>query len=208
MVSLTEVCMGKAYSSDERSDIKIRIMEAALDLYHENGAKTLNVREIVKRVGISLGSFYNFWPDKDSLVLDVMKYRAAQKLEAITPRFKESLDDPIGFLTELICSWVIDMKEKFDSKPIYREGITFLLSSQDKGTDRFLSLYSEFLNDLSGYWINAGVIRSFDITGVTNMIISTSILLCNSSQLKDVYFEAIVKDLVSSSLKRYIEVKE
>ena len=183
-------------------------MEAALDLYHENGAKTLNVREIVKRVGISLGSFYNFWPDKDSLVLDVMKYRAAQKLEAITPRFKESLDDPIGFLTELICSWVIDMKEKFDSKPIYREGITFLLSSQDKGTDRFLSLYSEFLNDLSGYWINAGVIRSFDITGVTNMIISTSILLCNSSQLKDVYFEAIVKDLVSSSLKRYIEVKE
>ena len=128
--------MGKAYSSDERSDIRIRIMEAALDLYHENGARTLNIREIVKRAGISLGSFYNFWPDKDSLVLDVMRYRAVQKLDAITPRFKESLDDPIRFLTELICSWVIDMKEKFDSKPIYREGITFLLSSQDNGTDR------------------------------------------------------------------------
>lgn len=200
--------MGKAYSSDERTDIKLRIMEAALELYHENGARTLNIREIVKRAGISLGSFYNFWPDKDSLVLDVMKYRAEQKLDAITPTFEKSLDDPAGFLTELICSWVIDMKEKFDTKPIYREGITFLLSSQDKGTDRFLSLYSKFLNDLSGYWMNAGVINSFDITGVTNVIISASILLCNSSKLKAEYFEAIVKDMVSSSLNRYIEVKK
>lgn len=196
--------MGKAYTSDERSDIKVRIMEAALDLYHENGAKTLSIRELAKRVGISQGGFYNFWPDKDSLILDVMKYRATQKLDLIRPSFKGSEKDPTGFLTDLICHWCFDMKEKFDSKPLYRESMAFLQNSSKDNKSRFLSLYSQFLNDLNDYWISKKAIKSMDILGVTNVIISVSILLSGSEKIDKDYFEDMIKTYVSSGLNLYI----
>lgn len=200
--------MGKAYSSDERSDIKVRIMDAALELYHENGAKTLNIREIVKRAGISLGSFYNFWPDKNSLILDVMKYRASQKLAAVTPLFKGSAGDPVGFLASQICSWCFDMKDKYNTRPLYRESISFLLSSSNDNTGGFYALYSQFLNDLSDYWISEGAIESFDKDGVTSVIISVAILLSGSERIDNKYFETIVEDLVFTGLSHYIRIKE
>ena len=157
--------MGKAYTADERSDIKIRIMEAAIELYHENGAKTLNIRELAKRAGISPGGFYNFWPDKDSLILDIIKYRASQKLDMMRPLIKDSLGDPIGFLSSQICSWFIDLKYKFDTKPIYRETMTFLQNTSRDKESRTLALYYDYLKFINDQWLEAGVIESMDIYG-------------------------------------------
>ena len=200
--------MGKAYTTDERSDIRVRIMEAALELYHENGAKTLNIREIARKAGISQGGFYNFWPDKDSLILDVMKYRASQKLDMIRPLFKGSEKDPVGFLSSQICTWCSDMKSKLDTKPIYREGMDFLQNTSGDNSSRFLSLYSDFLNDLKDHWLSADAIESMDITGVTNVIISVSVLLSNSEKIDDRYFEDLIGSFTASSLAKYVKVKE
>ena len=200
--------MGKAYTSDERSDIRVRIMEAALELYHENGSKTLNIREIAKKAGISQGGFYNFWSDKDSLVLDVMKYRASQKLDMIKPLFKGSERDPVGFLSSQICAWCTDMKEKLDTKPIYREGMDFLQNTTGEKSSRFLSLYSDFLNDLKDHWVKKEAIVSMDIAGVTNVITSVSILLSNSEKIDDKYFEDLIGSFSVSSLKKYVITKE
>ena len=200
--------MGKAYTSDERSDIRIRIMEAALELYHDNGSKTLNIREIAKKVGISQGGFYNFWPDKDSLVLDVMKYRASQKLDMVRPMFNGSEKNPVAFLSTLICSWCIDMKSKLDTKPIYREGMDFLQNNSGDKSSRFLSLYSEFLNDLRDHWFKTNAVESMDIEGITNLIVSVSILLSNSEKIDSRYFEDLIVAFTVSSLEKYIKVKE
>jgi AcrR family transcriptional regulator len=200
--------MGKAYTSDERSDIKVRIMEAAIELYHENGAKTLNIRELAKRAGISPGGFYNFWPDKDSLILDIIKYRASQKLDMMRPLIKDSLGDPIGFLSSQICSWFIDLKYKFDTKPIYRETMTFLQNTSRDKESRTLALYYDYLKYINDQWLEAGVIESMDINGVANVIISVSILLCDSSKLDDGYFEDLINSYISAGLKMYIKTKE
>ena len=200
--------MGKAYTSDERSDIRVRIMEAALELYHESGAKTLNIREIAAKAGISLGGFYNFWPDKDSLVLDVMKYRASQKLDRIRPQIPGSEKDPVGFLSSLICSWCADMKNKLDTKPLYREGMDFLQSSPPDKSSRFLSLYADFLEDLRDHWIKENAIEAMDITGVTGVVVSVSILLSNSEKIDSSCFEDLIRTFASAGLKQYIKVKE
>ncbi len=200
--------MGKAYTSDERSDIRVRIMEAALALYHDNGTKTLNIREIAKRAGISQGGFYNFWPDKDSLILDVMKYRATQKLNLVKPLFNESEKDPVGFLTSQISSWCTDMKSKLDTKPIYRESMDFLQGATDENGSRFLSLYADFFHDLKEYWLKCNAIEAMDLTGVTNVIVSVSILLSNSEKIDHNYFQDLIDSFTESSLRRYIKIKE
>ena len=85
--------MAKAFSEEEKELIKTKIMETALDLFHDKGTKALSIQELTRRVGIAQGSFYNFWKDKDALVLDVMRYRSKQKLEIVEQRFDESLKD-------------------------------------------------------------------------------------------------------------------
>ena len=76
--------MAKAFSSDEKLEIRQKIMDTALEIFHESGTKGLSIKELTTRVGIAQGSFYNFWRDKDTLLLDVMQYRSAQKLAGLT----------------------------------------------------------------------------------------------------------------------------
>ena len=52
--------MPKAFTEEERTTIKEKLMETALDVFHEKGSKALNIAELTKRVGIAQGSFYNF----------------------------------------------------------------------------------------------------------------------------------------------------
>jgi len=75
--------MGRAFTEEEKVKIKADIMETALDLFHDKGTKSLNIAELTRRVGIAQGSFYNFWSDKDSLIIDLIAYRSAQKLKGM-----------------------------------------------------------------------------------------------------------------------------
>ena len=79
--------MAKAFTEEEKIKIKESIMETALDLFHDKGTKSLSISELTKRVGIAQGSFYNFWKDKESLVIDLIAYRSIQKLENMERKF-------------------------------------------------------------------------------------------------------------------------
>lgn len=51
---------GKAFSEEEKGKIKENIMNTAIELFHNNGLKSLSISELTKSVGIAQGSFYNF----------------------------------------------------------------------------------------------------------------------------------------------------
>lgn len=44
--------MGRAYSEEEKIEIKKRLWEEGIKLFHEQGAEELNIRELTKRAGI------------------------------------------------------------------------------------------------------------------------------------------------------------
>ena len=48
--------MGKAYSEEKKIEIKKRLWEEGIKLFHEEGAQELNIRELTKRAGISLSA--------------------------------------------------------------------------------------------------------------------------------------------------------
>ena len=118
--------MGKAYSDKEREEIRTRVLEAALDLYHANNSKSLNISEITKRAGISQGGFYNFWQDKEALILDIVKCRADQKLDLLREKFKVSLNNPADFLINAMYNYGMDLKIKADTNPLYANSFSVL----------------------------------------------------------------------------------
>ena len=94
--------MAKAFSEEEKIKIKEKIMEAALDLFHDKGSRSLSISKLTKIAGIAQGSFYNFWKDKEALIIDLMAYRSMQKLNNIEKELSNSLTDPTGFLSDII----------------------------------------------------------------------------------------------------------
>ena len=56
-------------------DTRERILHAALDLFYEHGIHAVGLDRILGEVGVTKTTFYNHFPSKDDLVLEVVRLR-------------------------------------------------------------------------------------------------------------------------------------
>ena len=198
--------MSKAFSEDEKLNIKQKMMEVAIEIFHESGTKGLSIKELTKRAGIAQGSFYNFWKDKDALIMDVMQYRLSQKLEIAKQSFDESLENPVKFLVDIIYEHSIDLKEKYKKKPIYAEALNMLSKKTENRVYEANSLYTDFINKLAEYWKEQNAVKDVDEKGLINAFTGSFLLFSNYYKFEEEYFNDILKVFISAVVKRYIEL--
>ena len=198
--------MGRAFSEEEKKKIKEAVMETALELFHNNGTKSLSISLLTKRVGIAQGSFYNFWKDKDSLIIDLAAYRSKQKLKSLEEKFSSSLDNPIEFLTDVIYKYSLDLMIKIKTQPMYAEAFKILKVKKADEINQIERLYGEFLQKLIDYWRENKAIKSADEKGLSNAFIG-SFLFCSEHRLFDEkYFEDVLKTYILGIVKKYIKL--
>ena len=198
--------MGRAFSEEEKKKIKEAVMETALELFHNNGTKSLSISLLTKRVGIAQGSFYNFWKDKDSLIIDLAAYRSKQKLKALEEKFSSSLDNPLEFLTDVIYKYSLDLMIKIKTQPMYAEAFKILKVKKADEINQIERLYGEFLKKLVAYWRENKAIKSADEKGLSNAFIG-SFLFCSEHRLFDEkYFEDVLKTYILGIVKKYIKL--
>lgn len=198
--------MSKAFSEDEKLNIKHKMMEVAIEIFHESGTKGLSIKELTKRAGIAQGSFYNFWKDKDALIMDVMQYRLSQKLEIAKQSFDESLENPVKFLVDIIYEHSIDLKEKYKKKPIYTQALNMLSKKTENRVYEANSLYTDFINKLAEYWKEQNAVKDVDEKGLINAFTGSFLLFSNYYKFEEEYFNDILKVFISAVVKRYIEL--
>ena len=198
--------MSKAFSEDEKLNIKHKMMEVAIEIFHESGTKGLSIKELTKRAGIAQGSFYNFWKDKDALIMDVMQYRLSQKLEIAKQSFDESLENPVKFLVDIIYEHSIDLKEKYKKKPIYAQALNMLSKKTENRVYEANSLYTDFINKLAEYWKEQNAVKDVDEKGLINAFTGSFLLFSNYYKFEEEYFNDILKVFISAVVKRYIDL--
>lgn len=196
--------MPKAFSEEEKEQIKNQILETAVELFHDKGTKSINIQELTRRAGIAQGSFYSFWKDKDALVMDVMLYRSRQKLDIAEKEFEASLHDPIGFLSESIYRYSMDLLNKCKEQPVYSQSFAILFRSNSLSENRVGAIYKEFLSKLAAYWVEHNAVQSVDVQGLINVITACPILLSNAGQFDPEYFDEIFKSFLQSTIGNYI----
>ena len=199
--------MAKAFSSDEKLEIRQKIMDTALEIFHESGTKGLSIKELTTRVGIAQGSFYNFWRDKDALLLDVMQYRSAQKLAVIEKHFNKSLDNPVKFLSDIIYEYSIDLKEKCETKPIYAEALSMLAKKSEGRAYEIGGLYVGFIKKLANYWKEKGAVKEVNEKGLINAFTGSFVLFSNYYKFEKEYFNDILKTFIVSAVEKYIDYR-
>ncbi len=196
--------MPKAFSEEEKEQIKNQILETAVELFHDKGTKSINIQELTRRAGIAQGSFYSFWKDKDALVMDVMLYRSRQKLDIAEKEFEASLHDPIGFLSESIYRYSMDLLNKCREQPVYSQSFAILSRSNSLSENRVGAIYKEFLSKLAAYWVEHNAVQSVDVQGLINVITACPVLLSNAGQFDPEYFDEIFKSFLQSTIGNYI----
>lgn len=197
--------MAKAFSEEEKELIKTKIMETALDLFHDKGTKALSIQELTRRVGIAQGSFYNFWKDKDALVLDVMRYRSKEKLEIVEQRFDESLKDPVGFLTQIIYVNSMDLMKKGEEQSVYSQSFAILSRADLEAENRVGVVYRDFIEKLAAYWKEHGVVKEVDVQGLVNVYTGSFVLFANAVQFDREYFEKIFRIFIENTVSEFIQ---
>ncbi|RKF16528.1 TetR/AcrR family transcriptional regulator [Roseovarius spongiae] len=73
-----------------------RVRDAALRLFARHGYAAVSMRRIAQEVGVQAGALYNYTPDKQSLLFDLMRGHMEDLLAAWADRSPES--DPMAAL--------------------------------------------------------------------------------------------------------------
>jgi AcrR family transcriptional regulator len=77
--------MPRAFTQHEKELIRGRLLDGGYQLFSAYGLKKTNVEELAEAAGISKGSFYNFYPSKEALFMDVMELAESRFREEILP---------------------------------------------------------------------------------------------------------------------------
>lgn len=197
--------MARAFTDEEKLEIRKRLLETALELFHDNGTKSLSIAELTSRAGIAQGSFYSFWSNKNALIADLVAYRARQKLEILERDFPKSVEDPAGFLSGLLFESSVDMTRKIREKPVYEEAFRIFMTADATNVSALSRLYGEFLGRLSEYWLERGAVRRVDVKGLENAVVGSFVLCAESALLDAEYFEGILKAYADGVVRAYIE---
>ncbi|NEQ20310.1 MAG: TetR/AcrR family transcriptional regulator [Microcoleus sp. SIO2G3] len=64
--------------STESSHARQQILETASELFYQKGIQHVGINEVIAESGVAKRTLYRWFPSKDLLIEEVMKYRAAQ----------------------------------------------------------------------------------------------------------------------------------
>ena len=163
--------MPKTYSDIERENIKKALRREASRCLSVYGVKRTTVDELVQRAGIPKGTFYLFYPSKESLFLDLID-NFSKEVEQLYLDLLQELDENhiVTSLTEVFMAIVM----KFYKDGVYRllkEGELELIlrkTKEEKGRDYF-AMKTDIFNNLFSYFFidNKNDIASFSHASVT-----------------------------------------
>ncbi|MBQ8919977.1 MAG: TetR/AcrR family transcriptional regulator [Acidaminococcaceae bacterium] len=116
---------GRPSKGDENNS-KEKIIYTTIAIIREKGADAVTVRNVCSEAGLSIGTFYHYFRDKDDLLMHFLKETSFESIYLMTP-----LSDIAGRITELYM---------------------FLISKyMDFGLDFMKSFYSTGNRSLSAY---------------------------------------------------------
>ncbi len=82
-------------------DKKNLLFNCAKELFSTKGFKDTNVADITKQAGFSVGTFYNYYPSKDKLFVEILKQETAALMRRIMSTVNLN-EDPITLIKQLL----------------------------------------------------------------------------------------------------------
>ncbi|RAM52101.1 MAG: TetR/AcrR family transcriptional regulator [Hapalosiphonaceae cyanobacterium JJU2] len=98
------------------SDLKKKVLITAADLFYRKGIHNVGVNEIAAKSEVAKMTLYKYFPSKDQLILEVMRYRS----EEWQDWFRESINKREGTPIERLLA-IFDVMEEWFSSPDFQK---------------------------------------------------------------------------------------
>jgi AcrR family transcriptional regulator len=141
-------------------DKKTDIFNCGKELFSSKGFKDTNVSNITKMAGMAVGTFYNYYPSKEKLFLEIFQSENVMLKQSIM-KAVDFEEDPVKLVKKLLSLNISGI----NSNPILREWYNRDVFSkieqqyrEENGVEKFDFLYSSF-SDLINQWQAEGKIR-------------------------------------------------
>lgn len=92
----------KSYSEQEREQVRIALMNTVIQCIVKRGLIHSSIDVLCKKVGISKTFFYTFFPSKEELVLEAIRYQQPQLLQYA----RQLMQDPTLSWRESVCTFL------------------------------------------------------------------------------------------------------
>lgn len=128
---------GDTMTREEGKDATLkRIRHAIANLLRTKGYENIKVRDICKEANISIGTFYNYFDSKDTIIEDTIKFGDYFSKEVIMPQIDEEhiLDSFLAYIDKkvsLIDTLSPQMMREVFRMFLYRGGTEFFSKEHD-----------------------------------------------------------------------------
>ena len=112
----------------QRIETRNKVFQAAIDEFNRVGVNNAQVEKIIKAAGVSVGTYYRYFPTKDSIIFELMQQymdRTATDLAEAKLADQHSLKETLLATT----SALFDFLEQEDS-PLIREIFALMVKQQ------------------------------------------------------------------------------
>lgn len=157
-------------------DKKVLIYNSGKKLFSEKGFKDTNISEITKKAGMAVGTFYNYYPSKEKLFMDIF-LEENEKLKRTCFKALDLNQSPMVVVGEMLKLNV----EGTRSNPILKEWYNKIVFEklqqvyrEENGIEGVDFLYENFL-ELVNLWQRQGKIRK-DIDSKMIMMIFAAVI--------------------------------
>ena len=156
-------------------DKKAAILKCGRELFSSKGFKDTNVAEITRTAGMATGTFYNYYPSKEKLFMEIYMEENVKLKRSIM----ESLDleaDPINVMKEMMFLNYQGMSSNPILKQWYNRDVFSKIEQnfrEENGLERVDFLYESFI-EIVKKWQAEGKMRD-DIGAEMIMAIFTAI---------------------------------
>ncbi len=188
--------MGRPYTVEERIEIKTKIKEAASAMFMQQGFKDFRIQRLTKQVGISLGGFYTFYKDKESLYEEILRDEKNRIRKKILTIIVEENQTPNIFFTDL--SHVL--LNKTATNKFYTNEYSSLLETLVWNDDPITAEDNlHFIRQLRKIWEDKGIVISASDEELAAAVATLAILCTHKSKIGvgfDSLYPAIEKSLL------------
>ena len=190
--------MGRPYTEKERDELKIKIKETASLMFMHQGFKDFRIQQLTQQVGISLGGFYTFYKDKESLYEEILRDEKNRIRKKILSIIEEENQTPKDFFADL--SNVL--LNKTTTNKFYTNEYSSLLKTLVWNDDPITAEDNlHFIRHVREIWMHKGIVISASDEELAAAVAMLAILCTHKDKIGvgfDSWYQAIEKRILEN----------
>ncbi len=174
--------LGRPYTEEERVEIKSKIKKIASTMFLHQGFKNFRIQQLTKKVGISLGGFYTFYKDKETLYEEILRDEKNRIRKKILMIIEEENQTPKDFFADLANVFL----DKTATNKFYTNEYSGLFDTLVWNDDPVTAKDNlHFIQQLRKIWSNKGIKLSASDEELASAVATLAILCTHKDKIGD-----------------------